>query len=696
MQYRPNVQAPRRTGAFSLIPLILFATVTIASFWLATQWSATELGYQARLGVAWLTIGHWKLYAPWAIFGWMYAYSSYAPMLFRKAFYLCATGPIVGVVVIIAYAVWSARKARIATTHGSARWATIREIKAAGLLSREGVILGELPDGRLLRDNGPEHVACIAPTRSGKGVGQVIPTLLTWRGSVLVHDMKGENWKITSAWRAKFSNVIYFNPTDPHSSAHFNPFLEVRADENQVRDVQNIADQIVDPFGKGKESHWDRTADQFLLGAILHVLHAELDKSLYGLSKFLSDPSRPFEDTLNHMKTTLHDNGIAHERIASAAQAMLNKSEEERSGILSTALALLGLYSDPIVARNTAGSDFRILDLMQAEHPMSLYIVVPDSDRLRLKPLTRMMMTMITQRLIEKLNPKANRHRLLMLIDEFPRLGKLPFFTDALAILAGYHIKVMLIMQSKSQLDAPDAHGVSNTVIESCKVRSLFTPQDPATAQWIADVLGPKTEVHQQTTYTGHRLAPWLGHVMVADQESARPLMDAAEICKLPASDLILLVAGYPPIRAKRVKYYERWELAARANLLPLELRRKGPYPFRPRQHANPWAKAPAGPRTGDGDAPAATAEPTKPPKPKPTSGETDGGRIIAITLQRCELAGAPDAAIVQPAVAANLAIEEQLDLLASDEELQRRQGLDELERLAHSRKPGIRHHIPL
>src|SRR5205814_1246099 len=139
--------------------------------------------------------------------------------------------------------------------------------------------------------------------------------------------------------------------------------------------VQNIADQVVDPYGKGKESHWDRTADQFFLGAILHVLHAELDKSLYGLSKFLSDPSRSFEETLTLMKTALHDQGVAHERIASAAQAMLNKSEEERSGILSTALAFLGLYSDPIVARNTATSDFRIRDLMQADHPMSLYIV---------------------------------------------------------------------------------------------------------------------------------------------------------------------------------------------------------------------------------------------------------------------------------------------------------------------------------
>jgi type IV secretion system protein VirD4 len=121
--------------------------------------------------------------------------------------------------------------------------------------------------------------------------------------------MKGENWEITSAWRSTFSNVIYFSPTDPDRSAHFNPLFEVRADENQIRDVQNIADQLVDPHGKGKESHWDRTADQFFLGAILHVLHAEPDKSLYGVSAFLSDPNRDFSETLNYMKAHPHDRG---------------------------------------------------------------------------------------------------------------------------------------------------------------------------------------------------------------------------------------------------------------------------------------------------------------------------------------------------------------------------------------------------
>lgn len=676
MRHLPNVQAPRRTGAFSLLPLLLFAGVTVFSFGVATQWTAARLAYQPQLGPGFLSLWGITFYPPWAIFEWEYAYSAYAESVFRRAFTMCVVGPLIGVVVLVAYAVWRARKARVATTHGSARWATEEEYEAAGLLADEGVIVGAAPDGRYLRDNGPEHVACIAPTRSGKGVGQVIPTLLTWAGSVLVHDMKGENWARTSAWRARFSNVIYFNPTDPECSAHFNPLLEVRRDENQIRDVQNIADLLVDPHGKGKESHWDRTADQFFLGAILHVLHAEADKSLYGVSKFLTNPKRSFEHTLKLMKGTPHDKGIAHERIASAAQAMLNKSEEERSGILSTALAFLGLYSDPIVARNTSSSDFRILDLMQGDHPMSLYLVVPDSDRLRLKPLIRLMMTMMTQRLVEVLNPKENKHRLLMLIDEFPRLSRMPFFSDALSYVAGYNIKVMLIMQSKGQLDAPDSYGKGNTIIESCRVRCVYTPQDPDTAQWISDALGPKTEVHQQTTYTGHRLAPWLGHVMVSDQESARPLLDAAEVCKLPATDAIVLVAGFPPFEAKRLKYYEDPVLAARSALPALTLKPHGPYPFRPRPRPDAWTSPSTPTRT----------PPTTQDAPQPTTPADPQACEIAVPLDERGVAVAPDETDDSPP----------LDLELQGEEAQKQAlALDEMERTS-GRRHGKRLRIPL
>lgn len=635
MRVHPNVPKPRSAGAFTLWNFAFIALATVASFDLATQYVARGLAYQPRLGTPWFTTWGVSWYSPFAYWHWQWWYSGYAPTLFREAFLFCALGPLVAIIAMLGLAVWRSRKVRVAITHGSARWALPHEYTDAQLRTGRGVVLGTLPDGQLLTDDGPGHVACVAPTRSGKGVGQVIPTLLAWPGSVLVHDMKGENWQHTAGYRARFSNVLYFNPTDPAYSAHFNPLLEVRDDDNQVRDVQNISDQIVDPHGRGKETHWDRTADQFLPAVMLHLLHAEPDKSLYGISRFLTDPSRTFVQTLQRMKHTPHPNAMAHERIASAAQAMLNKSEEERSGILSTALGFLGLYADPIVARNTADSDFAISDLMQADHPVSLYIVVPDSDRLRLKPLTRLVITMITQRLVEVLNPKENKHRLLMMLDEFPRLGKMQFLSDALSYLAGYHIKVMMMMQSLGQLDAPESYGRGNTIVESCHVRTFFTPQDPHTAQFIADSLGSKTEVHQQTTYTGHRLAPWLGHVMVADQESSRPLLDPAEIGKLPARESIVLVAGFPPFKAQRLKYFEHALFAERAAVPAPTLTGERPYPFRPRPHANPWANRVIAPIA------TATTRPAAPASRRVT--EADPSEEIEVTTTEPVLETAPE-----------------------------------------------------
>ncbi|TJV09968.1 MAG: conjugal transfer protein TraG, partial [Mesorhizobium sp.] len=118
-----------------------------------------------------------------------------------------------------------------------------------------------------------------APTRSGKGVGLVVPTLLSWTGSAIIHDIKGENWQLTSGWRSKFSYCLLFNPTDPRS-ARYNPLLEVRKGPDEIRDVQNIADILVDPEGAlERRNHWEKTSHSLLVGAILHVLYAEEEKT---------------------------------------------------------------------------------------------------------------------------------------------------------------------------------------------------------------------------------------------------------------------------------------------------------------------------------------------------------------------------------------------------------------------------------
>ena len=215
---------------------------------------------------------------------------------------------------------------------------------------------------------------CFAPTRSGKGVGLVIPTLLTWPGSAIVHDIKGENWQLTAGWRARFGRVLLFDPTNPQSAA-YNPLLEVRRGDTEVRDVQNVADILVDPEGAlERRNHWEKTSHSLLVGAILHVLYAEADKTLAGVANFLSDPKRPIETTLRAMMATPHLGDRPHPVVASAARELLNKSENERSGVLSTAMSFLGLYRDPVVAKVTSAlrlADQRLVGRRRPSHALS-------------------------------------------------------------------------------------------------------------------------------------------------------------------------------------------------------------------------------------------------------------------------------------------------------------------------------------
>jgi len=530
--------------------------IVLVTMWAATQWVAWKLGFQPQLGPPWFElVGGLPVYYPPAFFWWWLVYDAYAPKIFIQGACIAASGGILSMVVAFAMSIWRAREARTAATYGSARWATAPEVRTAQLMGPDGVVLGRF-GRRYLRHNGPEHVLCFAPTRSGKGVGLVVPTLLTWPGSCIVHDIKGENWNLTSGFRALHGRVLLFDPTNRRSAA-YNPLLEVRRGEWEVRDVQNIADVLVDPEGAlEKRNHWEKTSHSLLVGAILHVLYAEENKTLAGVANFLSDPKRKIEATLDAMMTTAHlGNSGPHPVIASAARELLNKSENERSGVLSTAMSFLGLYRDPVIAQVTRQSDWRISDLVEGRQPASLYLVVPPSDISRTKPLIRLILNQIGRRLTEDLDAQKHRHRLLLMLDEFPALGRLDFFESALAFMAGYGLKSFLIAQSLNQIEK--AYGPNNSILDNCHVRICFATNDERTARRVSDALGMATELRAMKNYAGHRLSPWLGHLMVSRQETARPLLTPGEVMQLPPDDELVLISGCSPIRAKKARYFE-------------------------------------------------------------------------------------------------------------------------------------------
>jgi len=357
-----------------------------------------------------------------------------------------------------------------------------------------------------------------------------------------------------------------------------------------VRDVQNIADILVDPEGAlERRNHWEKTSHALLVGAILHVLYAGHDKTLRGVANFLSDPACPFETTLHRMMLTKHLGSSPHPVVASAAREVLNKSDNERSGVLSTAMSFLGLYRDPTVAQVTSRCDWRIADLISAENPVSLYLVVPPSDISRTKPLIRLILNQIGRRLTESLDGSdgiARRHRLLMMLDEFPALGRLDFFESALAFMAGYGLRAFLIAQSLNQIDK--AYGSNHSILDNCHVRIAFATNDERTAKRISEMLGTATELRAQRNYAGHRLAPWLGHLMVSRQETARPLLTPGEVMQLPPDDAVVMASGHPPIRAKKLRYYQDANFKRRV-LQPPTLVAAERYSDAPASRADDW-----------------------------------------------------------------------------------------------------------
>ena len=575
----------------------LFMMIVLLSLWAATEYAAWALGWNSALGKP--MFGTW-IYEPWDILIWTWKFNSLAygvPVMniFEHAHLIMGGGGLAALLIPVGYAYMRTKKAKGEKNdlHGSAHWATDAEVVETKLLpvdeNRGGVFFGAYTDKKgktsYLRHKGPEHIMVFAPTRSGKGVGIVIPTLLSWDQSVLIHDIKGENWHLTAGFRKERlgQRCIKFDPTSS-DSARFNPLFEIRiGTEFETRDVQNIATMIVDPDGKGLNDHWAKTGFDLLTGVILHVLYSEDDKSLARVQSLLTEPPDPnAEDkkktgivmVMERIRDTMHLGDRPHPVAQQSAQAFLNKAPNEASGVLSTALAFLSLYKDDIVANNTRVSDFTIESLMQQK--TSLYLVVPPSDKDRLKPLTRLIINQVTRRLTEKMEFDENGqghsiypHRLLLLIDEFPSLGKLDIFQEALAFIAGYGLKALLITQDREQLISEAAYGAHETITSNCHIRVAFAPNKIETAKNVSEMCGTSTVEHTQRQYSGNRLAVVLQHVNTNEQIVQRPLLTPDECMRLPDSDQLVFVAGHAPIYCQKIIYWSDPAFADRVHVKP-------------------------------------------------------------------------------------------------------------------------------
>ena len=435
----------------------------------------------------------------------------------------------------------------------------------------------------------------------------MIPSLLAWGESAIVYDIKGENWAKTAGFRSKQGQLCFkFSPVEEQASSRFNPLSEVRLfTPRDVSDAQNIANMIVRTGEDSpQERYWQDAAASITTGMILHVCYeAALENRvacLADLSHVFTRPGSGFRDTLEELLNFEHDPGkthdwhmptgektVTHPVVREKVQEMLDKEDRDFGGVLSTAKTALTLYSDPLVAKNTSASDFTIDDLVNHERPVSLYLVVPPSDKIRLRPLIRLMFTMTVNRLTEKMvfqgaEQKRNKHRLLLLIDEFPSLNRMEVFADALSYMAGYGLKAYLITQDIRQI--VDAYGSNESIVSNCHVRIAFAPNQFETAELLSKMTGTTTVQKASYNFSGSQLSPVMGHVNASVDHIERPLMTPDEVLRLKPpqkqskgtqehiiapGQMLIFVSGHHPILGTQMLFFLDPVLNSRADLAP-------------------------------------------------------------------------------------------------------------------------------
>ena len=610
---------PGYVGGYNWRAMLAGVALLLLSNVAGTQYIASRFQYQSGLGDALYRAKAFAIYQPFAWSVWVLRYMGarnpevHLPVQIGLLMVLAGCAATIGLFFIINMRRTKRLSANGEDIHGSARWASEDDIYETGLLDAgNGVYVGGWYDNgkrrlRYLRHDGPEHILAFAPTRSGKGVGLVIPTLLTWPESTVVYDIKGENWAKTAGFRSQQGHVCFkFSPVEEGNSSRFNPLAELRLfTARDVSDAQNIADMIVRTGEDSpQERYWQDAAASITTGMVLHVCYAAASEgrtaSLADLARVFTRPGTHFRETLHEIISYPHDpdyshawrtgegdRTMTHPVVREKVQEMLDKEDKDFSGVLSTAKTALTLYSDPLVAKNTSASDFTIQDLVNHDRPVSLYLVVPPSDKIRLRPLIRLIFTMIVNRLTEKMDfqgatQKRNKHRLLFLIDEFPSLKRMELFGDALSYMAGYGLNAYLITQDIRQI--LDQYGANESIVSNCHVRIAFAPNQLETAEVLSKMTGVKTVQKASFNFSGSRLSPIMGHVNASVDHIERPLMTPDEILRLtPArkeghgeseeivapGQMLIFVSGHYPILGTQMLYFSDPVLAKRAKVSP-------------------------------------------------------------------------------------------------------------------------------
>lgn len=484
----------------------------------------------------------------------------------------------IGLVVVLPAALLAAARPR-RRLHGDARFASAAEVARAGLTRNSGdspsILVGR-HRGRFLALPGQLSVMLSAPTRSGKGVGVVIPNLLNWPDSVVVLDIKGENYGITAGYRAQHGQAVYaFSPFDDGARSHrWNPLSAVRtSDLHRVGDLLAIGQVFFpnDGGGTSSEAFFNDQARNLFLGLGLLLLETPvLPRTIGEMLRQSSGKGRSLKDHLSGLIVQHRDEGKPlSDECTDALQRLLSNSENTLSSVVATFNAQMTIFADAVVDAATSADDFRFEDVRRRR--MSIYVRIPPNRLANARPLLALFFSQLvslnTQTLPEQ--DVSLKVQCLLVNDEFAAMGRVGIITSAAAFLAGYNLRLLTVVQAMSQLDAVYGDKEARTFATNHGLQILYAPREQRDADEYSAMLGHFTERAtsrgRSRSFSGH------GHTTVSRNESEqrRALLLPQEFKELGSDRLVVIVENCKPILGEKIRYHRDKVFKARLRPAP-------------------------------------------------------------------------------------------------------------------------------
>lgn len=443
--------------------------------------------------------------------------------------------------------------------HGSARFATTSEIEKAGLLGKKGLIVGKYGK-HYLQFPGQQFCLLAAPTRSGKGVSFVIPNLLNWPDSCVVLDIKLENFLLTSGFRAKHGQqVLLFNPFAEDGKTHrWNPLDAIsRNPDLRVGDILALATSLYPANPGDKDAFWAESARNLFLGLALLLMESpKLPLTLGEILRQSSGKGRGLKEHLNEtIKSRLETEQPLSHACVDALNRFLNASDNTLANIISSFTAPLVLFANPLLDAATAASDF---DLSRVrDERMTVYVGIQPNRLADAALLINVLFSQLIDLNTRELpSQKRHPHPCLLILDEFPAVGRVNVLAKANAFIAGYNLRLLTIVQSVAQLEGVYGANDARTLITNHAMQVLFTPREQRDANLYSEMLGTYTVKSTSKGISSNRGFGAGGSISENTSDQRRALFLPQELKELPDDDQIILLENSRPIRCKKARYY--------------------------------------------------------------------------------------------------------------------------------------------